>query len=213
LRATRNNAFTLLEVMLAITILALVMTSVYATWNAGLSGWRRTTNVGDALQRQRIVMDTLSGLCSSIYYTNSDIDVYVIIGERSHGADSVSFITSSDVLLPPSEFTIAGMRRVTLSLERDRDGHLFLAIANEIALKSDNSPEPVKNVLSADVSGFTIRYRDPRDDGWKEEWKEKTLIPSALEFTIAFGETGGRTPPIVMTRTVELPLAQAFKPK
>jgi hypothetical protein len=196
--------------MLAVTILALVITSVSATWSAGLRGWKHSSNVGDALQRQRIVMDTLTELSSSIYFANSDSGLYTITGEHTPGADLVSFVTASDVLLPPSEGIVAGMRRVTLSLERDRDGHLFLAIANELALKTDDSPPAINHVLSADVSGFAVRYRDPRDDGWKDAWAETLLIPSAIEFTVAFGEPNAQTPPIIMTRSVELTTAQTW---
>jgi hypothetical protein len=53
-----------------------------------------------------------------------------------------------------------------------------------------------------------VRYRDPRSVSWVDKWEETSIIPSAIEYTVAFGANDGRTPPIVATRTVDLPAAQ-----
>jgi prepilin-type N-terminal cleavage/methylation domain-containing protein len=202
-------AFTLLEVMLAVTILAVVMTAVYAVWSAGLAGWKRSSSVSENLQRQRIVMDTLAELTKSAVFFTSKDSLYKIVGEHSpNNGDMVSFVTGSDVLLPPSEALDAGMRRVTISLERDQYNRAYLAIANATALESPDAPESPSHVLCSDVSGFAVRYRDPRSGSMEEKWDEDTLPPSAIEYTVAFGANDGRTPPVIMTRTFELPVAQ-----
>jgi hypothetical protein len=63
------------------------------------------------------------------------------------------------------------------------------------------------HALSTQVRGFGVRYRDPRSLAWVEQWEESSLIPSAIEYTVAFGPNDGRTPPVVVTRAVELPTA------
>ena len=135
-RAARGGAgFTLLEVLLAVTILALVVTSVYSTWSAALNGWRRGNEVLESLQRQRIVSTTLDELASSIVYVNGPaVELYEVIGQHGRDGDSVSFVTASDALLPPSETSMGGMRRVTIKLDRDGHGNPFLSIANSPAL-------------------------------------------------------------------------------
>jgi type II secretion system protein J len=204
----RQTAFTLLEIMLAITILALVATAVYATWNAGLSGWKRSANVTENLQRERIVMQTLAELTQSAVYFKSDKSLYDFQGTReAQTGDNISFVTSSDLLLPQTESVAGAMRRVTISMQRDTYGRTFLGIANAPALQVETAEEPVSHVLSADVCGFAVRYRDLRSAAWVEEWQEPSLIPSAVEYTVAFGVNDGRTPPVVVTRTVELPAA------
>jgi hypothetical protein len=102
------------------------------------------------------------------------------------------------------------MRRVFISLERDEYGRTYLAIVNEPALRpnDDKSLEPPQaHVISMDVSAFSVRYRDPRDGSWSEKWEEDQLPPSAVEYTVAFGERGGRFPPVVVTRSVDIPVA------
>ena len=70
-RGSDNAGFTLLEIMLAVTILAVVITAVYTTWSTALRAWKRSVNISDALQRQRIVMDTLDELTKSMVFFNS----------------------------------------------------------------------------------------------------------------------------------------------
>jgi hypothetical protein len=127
----------------------------------------------------------------------------------------VSFVTASDVALPPSEAIDAGMRRVTISMEQDDYGHKYLALVNAPAVSVDQSNTTTladttlqAHVLSTDVSGFYVRYLDPRDGTWYDKWDENGLIPSAMEFTVVFGEQGGRLPPITVTRAIDLPVAK-----
>ena len=205
----RYSGFTLLEVILAVTILGLVISAITATWHAGLSGWKRSSSISDSFQRERIVMGTLEALTKSIIYAPSQDALYDINFEHDQQAgDSVSFVTGSDILLPPAESIAAGLRRVTIALQRDSRHRPFLGIANAPALApSEDAPESVWHVLSADVCGFGVRFRDPRDGSMVDKWDESNLVPSAIEYTIGFGANDGRTPPVVVTRTVELPIA------
>ena len=58
-----------------------------------------------------------------------------------------------------------------------------------------------------DVSGFYVRYLDPRDSAWYDKWEETDIIPLAMEFTVMFGQQGDRLPPVVVTRAVDIPVA------
>ena len=202
--------FTLLEVLLAVAILSIVITAVYSTWSAALNGWRRGTDASEVFQRQRIVMDTLKDLTQSVVFFSASPALYTIIGAKNPGLGaSVSFVTASDAFLPPSEATDAGMRRVTISLEQDQYRRTYLAIVNQPALSPEDQPSepPQAHVISLDVSGFYVRYRAPRSGDWDETWEETALPPSAIEYTVVFGQQGDRLPPVVVTRAVDIPVA------
>ncbi len=206
-----RQAFTLLEIMLAVTILGLVMASVYGSWTAALSGWRRTSEVSDTFQRQRVVMDMLSELTRSAVFFGSNPELYQVIGthDTSHG-DSVSFVTASDALLPPGEALLAGMRRVTIGLDRAAQGGVALTLANSAALgdTGDTQSAPPSHVISAEVVGFGVRYRDSRDGQWKESWEDAIVVPMAMEFTVAFADPSNpKAAPLTVTRAVEMPAA------
>ena len=207
-----RSAFTLIEVMLAVTILGLVVGAVYATWSAALSGWRRGTAVAEEFQRQRIVIEALSDLTQSAVFFTSRPELYEVTSATEYGlGDTVSFVTASDRLLPPKEAAFAGLRRITLGLRRDDRHVVYLGIANSPAVEAidDNAnSDLVWHRLSQDVIGFRIRYRNPRDGGWYERWEEPGLIPAALEYTVAFRNDDPKAPPLIVTRAVEFPTAQ-----
>jgi prepilin-type N-terminal cleavage/methylation domain-containing protein len=205
-----HAGFTLVEVILAIMILSVVMVGVYSIWSVSLKAWRNGGAATEVFQRQRVVMETLGELAQSAVYFATSPNLYAIIGVKHPGlGDSVSFVTASDAFLPPSEATDAGMRRVTISLEQDEYRRTYLAIVNQPALgvTDDSKQEVQAHVISMDVSGFFVRYLDPRDGGWYEKWEDANIIPSAMEFTIVFGQPGGQIPPVTVTRAIDLPVA------
>jgi hypothetical protein len=209
MRETRA-AFTVLEVMLAVTILALVVTTVYTTWNAALTAWRRGTESSDTFQRQRVVMEALSELARSAVFFSAHADLYEVVGtHEGTGRDSVSFVTASDLLLPPSDMVLAGMRRVTIAMQQDRYGRNYLGIANAPALEAtgDQAEKPTFYALSTDVSGFVVRYRDPRDNSWHDDWQD-TAVPAAIEFTVVFRDKRPGATPVIVTQAVDFPAAR-----
>jgi type II secretion system protein J len=208
----QNRAgFTLLEVLLAVSVLAILVTAVSSTFNAGLNSVRRGSEAAEAFQRERIVMDALMELTQSAVFFTPSASLYAFVATRNLNlGDTISFVTASDAYLPPSEAVAGGMRRVTISLEQDQYRRTYLAIVNEPALRpnDDKSLEPPQaHVISMDVSAFSVRYRDPRDGSWSDKWEEDELPPSAVEYTVAFGERGGRFPPVIVTRAVDIPVA------
>ena len=209
-RSGTRAGFTLVEVLLAVTILSLVMVGVYGIWSASLKAWKRGGEATEVFQRQRVVMETLTQLAQSAVYFASAPNLYAVIGVKNPGlGDSVSFVTASDGFLPPSEANDVGMRRVIISLEQDEYRRTYLAIVNQPALgvKDDSKQELQAHVISMDVSGFFVRYLDPRDGAWYDKWENANAIPAAMEFTVVFGQPGDQIPPVTVTRAIDLPVA------
>jgi prepilin-type N-terminal cleavage/methylation domain-containing protein len=206
----RRSGFTLLEVLLAVTLLAIIVTVVYSLWNTALRGWKAGIATSANAQRERLVLEVLSDLTQSLVFYNSTPDLYQVVGTHDETVgDTVSFVTGSDVLLPATEELAAGMRRVTLAMQQDSDGRYFLAMANTPAVQlTDGAPEPEWHAVSHDVSGFLCRYRDPRDGSWKDEWRDSILAPSALEYTLVFWDRARVTEPVVVTRAIDVPAAE-----
>jgi prepilin-type N-terminal cleavage/methylation domain-containing protein len=87
-----RRAFTLLEIMLAVTIMTMVVTVVYSTWNVAFKSWRRSSEITESLQRQRIVMGVLTDLTSSAVYFGSDTKMYGVLGYAGMAAKRETFL-------------------------------------------------------------------------------------------------------------------------
>jgi prepilin-type N-terminal cleavage/methylation domain-containing protein len=207
---SKRAAFTLVEILAALAILSLVITGVYALWSGSLRGWRRGSEATEVFQRQRVVMEALTQLAQSAVYFATSPNLYAVIGVKNPGlGSSVSFVTASDAFLPPSEANDVGMRRVIISLEQDEYRRTYLAIVNKPALgvSDDSKQELQAHVISMDVSGFFVRYLDPRDGAWYDKWEDVNVIPAAMEFTVVFGQPGDQIPLVTVTRAIDLPVA------
>lgn len=202
----RTAAFTLLEVMLAVTILSLVITVTYTLWSTALTAWRRGMAGLEDVQRDRIVVEALENLTRAAVFFPANPDFYTVRGTLTPGLGStISFVTASPWGLPESQQMLRGLRRVTIGLRYDERGRLYLGFCNTPAVMLTEEPErdAVWQVLSREVIGFEVRYRDPRNNIWVTEWQETHLVPSALEYTVAFRSGAPGLPPLIVTRGFE----------
>jgi general secretion pathway protein J len=203
-----RSGFTLVEVILAVTLLGLIVTAVYSIWSSALQGWKRSGSLTETLQRERVVFGALEEMTASLVFMRSDKALYEIRGVHKDDGDSISFVTASDAFLSPADAGVAGMRRVTLSQEYDEYRQPYLGIRNTAALAEETKEPGPPRVLSAEVTGFTVRYRHPQTGAWQNEWSERNLLPAGIEYTITFAAgSGPQAVATTATRLVEVPLA------
>jgi len=200
------RAFTLIEVILAVALLAAVMVMLYATWDAGLQAWRAGAESADDLQRTRAIAEGVGDLIrSAVFFDQSDEDednddLYLF--EGIHGtfgdndADSVTFVTFSSRFLRPYEADRLPLRKVRISLEQDENKQPYLALFSSNALTpSDEEPAPLK--LSDHVVGFRVHYYDPDVEDWQEDWIDELAMPGQVEVTITYQPTDPAQQPVV----------------
>lgn len=209
----QRTAFTLLEVMLAVGLLGLLVLAVSSTWSAGLRGWKRSNGLAERYQRQRILLDALTEMARCAVYVPERAKLYAVRLDRDPFlGDSISFVTSSDALLPPQERLIGGLRRVTIGMERGEDGQPCLTVLNTLALQEiDRFHRPAGHVVGREVTDFRVRCRDAQTGLWKERWGEEDRFPGAIEFTLTFAPPAPREEPLVLTCTVDLPSAKLLR--
>ena len=102
LRAARpiREAFTLLEVMIAIMIFAMVLTAVYATWIAILRGTQAGVKAAAEVQRSRIAMRALEdAFLSAVMYTENS-KYYYFVAESSGDMAGVSMVSRLPASFP-----------------------------------------------------------------------------------------------------------------
>src|SRR5688500_13021456 len=121
----RGAAFTLIEIMLAISIFALVMIAIYSSWSAIMRGSRTGMKAAAEIQRTRIAMRALEeSLASAVLYVDNS-KYYHFSSDTSGDNAYITFVARL-----PSSFPGAGLfpdqevRRVCFYVE---DGNLMLA--------------------------------------------------------------------------------------
>jgi type II secretory pathway pseudopilin PulG len=207
----QSSAFTLVEVLLAVTLLGLLTIAVASTWSAGLKGWKQSTGLAENLQRQRIILDAITELTQAAIYNPERRTLYAVRNEHDlFQSDTISFVTASDALLPQSQISIAGLRRVTFRV--NRDDNPGLVIENSPALQdNDHFGQHDGLLLARDVTALKVRFRDAQNGIWKEIWSNTDEFPDGIEFTLAFAPIDARGKQLIVSRLVEIPTARFMR--
>src|SRR5947207_8189078 len=118
-----NRAFTILEVMIAIMIFAMVLTAIYATWLAILRGKKAGENAAAEVQRSRIAMRALEDafLCAVMYTENSRY--YYFMAESSGDMAGISMVSRLPASFPGvGRYGDQIVRRVNFFTQPGKDG-------------------------------------------------------------------------------------------
>jgi general secretion pathway protein J len=68
-RGFRNKGFTLLELLISMTILAMIVVIVFGAFRVGVRAWEKGENAVEGRQRQRIVLDLIRHQLASVCAT------------------------------------------------------------------------------------------------------------------------------------------------
>jgi general secretion pathway protein J len=174
-QAGMQSGFTLLELILSMTILSMVSLLIGSGFHLGLRYW----DLGDKeiLETQRL--RALSGLMSqgmkSAYPYKMKIDdekVVLFEGEK----DSVLFVTTS---VEPHE---GGFKWVSYTYKEDG-----VLLYNEGILPDKDVLDKVskdEEILDKEIREVTFEYLSPEDEEWQESWELSDELPAAVRVSI-----------------------------
>ena len=182
MRRRGASGFTLVELVLALSILAVMVTILFGGLRVGLRAWERGEAKASTLQHSRSMTQLLEGALSGTYpYTGlpeqgTVTPVIYFKGEP----ERVFFVTVS----PPIPLSAAvPFTAVTLAMDT---GNVPGFSIREKALPNFDPFEAVAPLL-VDPTIASVRFRYQRDGGaWEETWDavEERIVPRAIEVTL-----------------------------
>lgn len=194
---SKVRAFTLLELVLAMLVLALIIGMVFSTARQSLS-------LGNAIvqtQNEEMLHQSFFELLSKRFAAmpgNTRLDLKF----TEPGGQIISDLTFQKL---PLGFNWGGEEKIAkavqLSTVRRRDGYLDIVLKyyeNEILEDSEavsgadrTNTEPFAQiVLLEDVNYFEWRVLDGRTMEWLNDWDVQGRLPLQLELKVAFGARG-----------------------
>lgn len=179
-----NAGFTLLEVMLAFTLFAVLAVILYGAFSVGHRAMEKTQVVFDANQKFRSAIDLLgSYVRSSLPYRSSPQDPEVFFaGEETQ----VEFVSS---------FSLAqggrGVAKIRIYAESGQGDDQVIKLEEQIPvrLKQEKAAAAISNtlVLRERVRAFRLTYLDTQyeKENWQERWTqdEHKGIPRAVRLS------------------------------
>ena len=191
-RGAGQPGFTLIEVVLALTIFALLGTILYGAFALSHSALAKSQASAARSQTQRSTADLLGSYIRSAHpYRSSAQDQAIFFAGES---DRLAFISAYSHSMGGR-----GMAKVQITNEKDGGGQAPLLLEEVTPVRvGDDEPasgQTHRMVLQERVGNFRLAYLDPQgdDESWQERWdgQERRMLPRAVRLT--FVDEGGRT--------------------
>lgn len=206
------SAFTLLEVMVTLTILGIVVLVTFGVFRMGLSAWEKGESNREGTQTMRIASDRISQQMKSLM-------PYRVKTEKAEGnflvfeghARSVKFISTLSLKTGKPSGFIYVMYEFQ---EGGTSGGRLLQYEGRVVNKNFMDEEPPENAkvsLFEDLADVRLEYyraANPdknQEEAWLSEWiaKEEKELPKAMRMTLQFrNKEGGAEEPVILLASI-----------
>lgn len=226
---TTDRGFTLVEILLAVCLLAIIMTVMYSAFHTMGRVIRRTEQTKDTYQMARLILSRMRQELGCAYFSGKPGN-FVFRGENIEGrdgdADALTFVTAGHII-SGRDVAEGDFAEVCYYLDENNPGILVR--------REDTSPDGELEVggsldiLGKNVVGLNFVYFDAREPSaqtaggttseldeqleeekaWKDEWdpEESPYLPRAVRIDLALLNEAGNpedfstTVALVMGRT------------
>ncbi len=183
MKKSRIGGFTLLEVLISISILAVVLTALYNTFFLSHKALAAMDGTLVKLQESRAFVDILKREIESAYYFPDNKYSVFIMDDRDFNGRQASRLTVTS--LSPS---MDGMAKITYNTE-ERDGRLIVTKEIMSAFSQPNPSQPsasYKADMLEDIESFAVEVN--YGSNWVKTW-DSTLtkyVPDEVRISVTF---------------------------
>ncbi len=185
-RRTPLGGFTLLEVLLAVSITAMVLAALYSSFFVTQRAVHATEDTLVALHEARTALDVIRREVEAAF-TKEGLEDFVISDRDFYGkqASSMSFVTHASIY--------EGLARVSYRVEERQKRLVLIKTLTFVALDEAEAPEAE---MVEEIVSFTV---EASGDGsqWIRTWNEKKM-PSMLRISMEI-PVGGRSVELSIT--------------
>jgi len=199
-RGREAGGFTLLELMLALSIMAMVMVAVYASFSAGSKACRYGSQRAQIFHGARLAMQDIIQSVENVEFGLTNTLAFkgrmgsASAKGQSVGDDELEFATLATPMLIDGMWR-AGVSRVRYRINREAETaegkQSTIRLEKQIARLSDMDFENAYTIeLAPNVVGLGLRFLD--EDNFDSEWdsEDKHKLPETVEITLYVAEEG-----------------------
>ena len=183
-RGAGAPGFTLIEVVLALTIFALMGAILYGAFTLGHNAVEKSQANTARNQKQRSAGDLVGSYIHSAFPYRESPQVAVPFFDGQ--VDNLTFVSAYSHGMGGR-----GMAKIQIAADADKDGRTTLTLAEttpvRIGAEAGGEGQVHRVVLEDGIKEFRLAYLDPRadDETWEESWDggERRVLPRAVRFT------------------------------
>jgi prepilin-type N-terminal cleavage/methylation domain-containing protein len=186
---TEELAFTLVEVMVAMTIFGLVMLAIYTSWSSILRGSKVGLNAAAEAQRTRVAMRAVRDALTSGQLYVENLRYYWFLADTSGDFAALSMVSRLPASFPGSGlFGNQIVRRISFTVEPGPNGQQQLILRQTPLLEPPETAEkPYNIVLAPNVNLFSMEFWNTNTLEWDPEWLWTNQLPKLVRFSLSIG--------------------------
>jgi prepilin-type N-terminal cleavage/methylation domain-containing protein len=211
-RASTRRAFTLIEVMIAMTIFSLVVAAIYSSWDLIWRASRVSQTAAAQVQRQRVAIHTIEDALTCVQSFQASMQYYSFIVNED--PPELQFTARlPDHFLRDGKFEGFNVRQLQFTIESgpDSDSQERDLVLRQKPILLDMDADEQKNplVLARNVQTFKIECWDTNTAEWTTEWDNTNSIPPLIRVNLVLGGNnnhfGDAGPTLAVTRVIAVP--------
>jgi general secretion pathway protein J len=224
-----NAGFTLMEILIAISIFAVVITTIYTSYTGTFRVVDETESQAEIYRMARIAMERMLEDLESIYIPKrqenpeseeNTLHLFQFVGEdreiKGMSADSLRFISRAHIKLSGQEQEAGAVEIGYYIKETDEENHLVLYRSDrpmpEAAIPIDEETDGL--VLCEGLAAVNFAYYEENGEV-RESWDSasdelKDKIPRMVSISLEFLGSLNPEAPFKFMTSVEFPIAQEY---
>lgn len=188
--ARRRRAFTLIEVMMALTIFGLLIAAIYSSWTLILKSTQIGQEASARVQRERITMRYIKEALAGVLSFQADPYNYAFMAENDNNG-YLSFAARLPESFPRSSrpaWEGFDVRRVSFSIEAGADYSQRQLVLRQNPLLKEMHPDEQNYpfVVSKEVNKMEFEFYDQRKRDWVNEWTRTNELPKMIKIKLEF---------------------------
>ena len=208
--SVRKQAFTLLEMLIAISILSMILATCHLAFSASINAWRRGS---EYLERQHHSDFAFDQILSALYSTSFVKSDKVDYGFRHEDgevdgfpADEISWVTASGAFVR-EPYSLAP-HRLYLTIDSQLEEPALSAKVHFAFDKEEDVERAEYRAVSRNLVGLNCRFYNTMDEEWEDEWTTSNRVPEEIEITLYAPPIDEGEDPITFIRVIRIPVAE-----
>lgn len=202
--AKRQGGFTLVEVLVAVTIVALLLTTIYGVFTSVSGARQRLEGEGEGYHQARVLFDRIGREIRGAYFLTGNSATRLIGGTTSDNRPYLELTTTAGT---PYGGRPGGIAVVRYELIPDPEApageDTGVLMRDEYSIVDASAAEREGYRLATGLGEMTVRFF--RDGRWSEQWDARSMggVPQMVEVTLQLPVGGSLVP---FRTTFEIPV-------
>lgn len=182
-RWRKQPGFTLIELMVSLSIFSIISLAVYSTFASGIGAWRRARGFSSVYQTARLLLsDVAHELKNAV----------MISGSEFVGApQKISFLVLRQSPYATGRPGNHGITRVTYEVRRASSDYSLVRLEGSDIENPKEQGEP--ELMADSISKMDFQYTYKNSEGeiqpWKGLWEVDDALPLGVKISLMIGET------------------------